>query len=82
MFSTIFSFFLLSLDYVENFLGLLDLGIFEKGVGNLNFGQIFFNFLIGLCPFGLFLTVLAPCGNFNMYLGRFIHVHALPTCYV
>ena len=48
MFSTIFSSF--SLDYAENVLGLLDLGIFEKGVGNLNFGLNFVNLLIGLCP--------------------------------
>ena len=48
MFSIIFSSF--SIDYAENVLGLLDLGIFEKGVGNLNFGQNFVNLLIGLCP--------------------------------
>ena len=48
MFITTFSFFFL--DFVENFLGLLDLGTFEKGVGNFDFGQKNFKFLIGLSP--------------------------------
>ena len=57
----------LFLDYAEFVLGYLNLGFSKKGVGNHVFGQKFFKFLIGLYPI-LFVTMLAPCDNFNMFI--------------
>ena len=57
-FSTIFSSF--SLDYVQNFLGLFDLGIFEKRVGNNVLGRNLFKFFIGLCS-NLFQVAFLSC---------------------
>ena len=57
-FSTIFSSF--SLDYVQNFLGLLDLGIFEKRVGNNVLGRNLFKFFIRLCS-NLFQVAFLSC---------------------
>ena len=40
----------------------LNWGIFEKGLGTLNFVQIFLISQLAFVPFGLFVFVLAPCG--------------------
>ena len=65
------SLFFISLDYVENFRFYLNWSIFEKGLGTLDFVNFFFLISwLGFVPFGLFVFVLANCGNFNMYLGK------------
>ena len=61
-FSTIFSLF--HLDYVENFLGFIDLGIFEKRVGKVGLCQDLFKFLIGLCPICLACDCVDPMWQF------------------
>ena len=43
--------------------------------------KILSKFLLGFVPFDLFVTVLAPCGTFNMDLGRFSHVHCPHVMY-
>ena len=63
-FSTIFSLF--HLDYAENYLGFIDLGIFEKGDGKVGFVKLCSNFWLGFVPFVLLMFVLAPCGNCNL----------------
>ena len=66
---TLFSLFPQIMQKISKF--YLYWGIFEKGLGTLNFVQIFLIFWLGFVPFGLFVIVLALCGNFNMYLGNF-----------
>ena len=61
-FSTIFSLF--HLDYVENSLGFIDLGIFEKRVGKVGLCQDLFKFLIGLCPICLACDCVDPMWQF------------------
>ena len=71
----------LFLDYAEFVLGYLNWGFSKKGVGNHDFGQKQFqNFDWAFVPFVLIMSVLARCGNFNLYLGIFSHDHAFPTC--
>ena len=59
---------------------VLELGIFENGLGLMILGKRFSKSWLGSAPFVLFVSVLAPCGNSNLYLGRISHDHALPTC--
>ena len=61
---------------------VLKLGIFEKGVGNYDFGKKNFKILIGLCPIVLIVSVLVPCSILVMYLSIFSYVYALPICVV
>ena len=53
------------LDYAEIVLGFLNWGFFEKGVGNYDFGQIFFKILIGLCPICFDCICFGPLWHFN-----------------
>jgi len=59
------------LDYTENFWFYLIWVILEKGWETFNFVKILSISWLGFVPFGLFVIVLANCGNFNMYLGKF-----------
>ena len=70
MFSKTF-FLLFFIDYAENLLGFSKLGIFWKWVGILIFVKISSISWLGLVPFGVCASVLAPCGNSNMYWGIF-----------
>ena len=45
---------------------VLELGIFEKRVGNYDFGQIFFKILIGLCPIWLYCICVSPLWQFEL----------------
>ena len=57
-------FLLFHLDYAENFLGFINLVIFEKGVGIVGFCQNLFKFLIGLCPICLVCVCVGPMWQF------------------
>ena len=52
-------------------LGFWKLGTFQNWVGILIFVKIFSISWLGFVPFGVYASVLAPCGNSNMYWGIF-----------
>ena len=54
-------------------LGFWKLGILENWVGFPIFVKIFSCAWLGLVPFGVCASVLAPCGSSNMYWGIFFH---------
>ena len=65
------------------------MGLFLKGLGKLNFLQIFLIFLIRLCPILFVCVCVGPKWHFNMYLGKFftcscivLHVSGLYEHYV
>ena len=57
-------------------LGFWKLGIFENWVGLLFFVKIFSISWLGVVPFVVCVSVLALCGNLNLYWGMFHRVHA------
>ena len=52
---------------------VLELGIFEKRVGNYDFGLIFFKILIGLCPSCIVCIYVGPLWQFDIIF-RYIFI--------
>ena len=85
--------FLFVLDYVVLSLGFQNLGIFEKGVGVLNFCEIFFKTLIGLSPICYVCICVGPMRHSDHVLRKIsscscifhrccvlLHVRCLAEC--